>query len=102
MHISFSEITTRVAAHYAQFPQITSPMTALTPLGAATRSVYALRRQLAALEPAERAEIVGLIFAELDLIAAPAPQPAERDSRYCFVHGEYDPDLWDCPTCPAA
>lgn len=98
MTITFEQIHERVAAHYQQ----RAPMTALTPKGEATHLVYQLRRQMAALEPAERAEIVGLMFAELDLITAPKPQPAEKDSRYCFFHGDYDPDLWDCPTCPAA
>jgi hypothetical protein len=98
MTITFEQIRERVEAHYQRQA---APMTALTPCGEAIRTIYHLRRQLAALEPSERAEIVGLMFAELDLITAPAPLPAEKDSRYCFFHGEYTPDLWDCPTCPA-
>jgi hypothetical protein len=47
-------------------------MTTLTPKGTAVNLVYRLRHQLAALEPAERAEIVGLIVAELEPAAVTA------------------------------
>lgn len=96
--ITFEQIHERVAAHYAR----TDSDTVLTPKGEATRLVYRLRHQLAALEPAARAQIIGLAVAELDILGTiPMPQPAERDSRYCFFHGEYTPDTFDCPTCPA-
>lgn len=45
------------------------PQIALTPRGAAVRAVYSLRAQMAALEPAERAEIISLIVAELEIPA---------------------------------
>ena len=66
-----------IAAHEAHRATQAAPMTALTPLGAATRSVYQLRRQMAALEPAERAEVLGLVVAELEILPHPAPQPVE-------------------------
>lgn len=69
MTITFEQIRERVAAHYAQFPQITSPMTALTPLGAATRSVYQLRRQLAALDADDRAAAAAQIAALLSEVS---------------------------------
>ncbi len=100
--MTLAAIISAYEAHRAAQTVQEPALAALTPKGEATCTVYRLRTQLAALEPTERAEFVGLMFAELDLIAAPAPLPAEKDSRYCFFHGEYSPEHWDCPTCPAA
>lgn len=53
-----------IAAHeaycVAQITQEPAPA-ALTPKGDATRTVYALRRQMAALEPAERRDVLLLV-----------------------------------------
>lgn len=89
-----------LAALIATYEAHRGPQTALTTRGAAVRSVYTLRSQMAVLEPAERAEVIALAVAELDILP-PAPLPAELDERWCLFHGEYSPDTFDCPVCPA-
>jgi len=67
--LTFDQIHERVRARPTQ-PSPLHP--GLTTKGAAVLTVYRLRRLLADLTEAERAEVAGLAVAELDLIAVPA------------------------------
>jgi len=78
-----------------------APRTVLTPLGDATVTLYRLKRQLDVLDPAQRAEIVGLAAWELGIVAGPEPLPAELETTaLCLQCGEgYAIQDGDCPTC---
>jgi len=86
-------------AHYeADLRAQMGPHTTLTPPGDATVTLYRLKRQLAALDPEQRAEIAGLAVVELGLLPGPLPGPEEKDARYCFFCcAEYPAGMWDCP-----
>lgn len=87
-----------IAAHHAAQPEPIAPYDVVTPLGAATLAVYRLKRQIAALDPQERAQVIGLAVAELGIVTWPEPGPVEVDARYCFFCGdEYPADTFDCP-----
>ena len=82
----------------ASRPAPIAPHNVLTPLGDATVTLYRLKRQIAALDHAERSQLVGLAVAELGIVTWPEPWPVELDSRYCFFCAqEYPADTFDCP-----
>lgn len=92
-----------IAAYEARRPAPIAPFNVLTPLGDATVTLYRLKRQIEALDPAQRAEIVGLAAFELGIVAGPEPLPAESESvALCLTCGEgYAIQDFNCPRHPA-
>jgi hypothetical protein len=92
-----------IARHHDAQPAPIAPHDVLTPLGDATVALYRLKAAMAALEPRERAEIVGLAASELGIVAGtePAPPPAEPETTaLCLRCGEgYAAQDFDCPAC---
>lgn len=87
-----------IAAYHAAQPTPIAPYDVLAPLGDATVTLYRLKRQIEALNPAERAQLVGLAIVELGIVTWPEPGPIEKDARYCFFCAEeYPADTFDCP-----
>jgi len=95
-------LTALIEAHEQRLAEPITVPAVVTPKGDAVIAVYRLKRLMADLSPADRAEVVGLAVVELGVLAGPIAEDADDDEDLtlcCRCQEFYVSADLTCPAC---